>query len=61
MRVLSTTFHEGEKVRVKTGPMRGMEGYVKRDGAGRTVIYLNVEILGRSVQIEIQPCDVEKI
>ena len=48
-------------MRVKTGPMRGMEGYVKRDGAGRTVIYLNVEILGRSVQIEIQPCDVEKI
>ena len=61
MRVLSTTFHEGDKVRVTTGPMRGMEGYVKRDGAGRTVIYLNVEILGRSVQIEIQPCDVEKI
>ena len=61
MRVLSTTFHEGDKVRVKTGPMRGTEGYIKRDGAGRSVIYLNVEILGQSGEVSIQPSDVEKI
>lgn len=60
MRVLSRTFHEGDHVRVTTGPMRGTEGYVKRDG-DRALLYLNVEILGNSVEVVIPPSDVERI
>ena len=60
MRVLSKTFHEGDRVRVTTGPMRGTEGYVKRDG-GRMLLYLNVEILGSSVEVAIPPSDVERV
>ena len=53
-------FSVGEYVRVAYGPMRGTEGYVKRDG-GRTLLYLNVEILGSSVEVAIPPSDVERI
>ena len=59
-RVLSRTFHEGDRVRVTTGPMRGTEGYVKRDG-GRLLLYLNVEILGSSVEVAISPSEVERL
>ena len=51
---------EGDHVRVTTGPMRGTEGYVKRDG-GRMLLYLNVEILGSSVEVAIPPSDVERV
>ena len=53
-------FKEGDYVRVKYGPMRGTEGYVKRDGAHATLC-LNVEILGASVEMAISPGDIEKI
>jgi transcription antitermination factor NusG len=60
IRVMSKTFHEGDKVRVREGPMRGTEGYVKRDG-GRTLLYLNVDILGSTVEVLVSPMEVEKI
>jgi transcription antitermination factor NusG len=52
-------FNAGDYVRVKYGPLRGTEGYVKRDGA-KAAICLNVEILGAAVEVEISPNDVEK-
>jgi transcriptional antiterminator RfaH len=60
LKVISSTFHEGDRVRVKAGPMRGTEGYVKRDG-GRAVLYLNVEILGTCVEVSVAPSEVERI
>lgn len=60
LKVISRTFHEGDRVRVKSGPMRGTEGYVKRDG-GRAVLYLNVEILGTCVEISVAPSEVDRI
>ena len=52
-------FKVGDYVRVKYGPMRGTEGYVKREGAHATIC-LNVDILGTAVEVSISPEDVEK-
>ena len=53
-------FKAGDYVRIKLGPMRGMEGYVKHEGPNATIC-LNVEILGAAVALSISPEDVEKI
>ncbi len=60
LKVLAHTFHKGDKVRMKYGPMRGTEGYVKRDGE-RALLYLNVDILGSTVELTVSPSDVEKV
>ena len=52
-------FKAGDYVCVKYGPLRGTEGYVKREGAHATLC-LNVEILGAAVEISISPEDLEK-
>ena len=52
-------FKAGDYVRVKFGPLRGTEGYVKREGSHATLC-LNVEILGAAVEISISPDDIEK-
>lgn len=52
-------FKAGDYVRVVSGPMRGMEGYVKREGPDATIC-LNVEILGAAVEMAISPDDIEK-
>ena len=53
-------FKAGDYVRVKYGPLRGTEGYVKREGASM-MLCLNVEILGSSVEVSISSSDVEKV
>ena len=53
-------FKAGDYVRVKFGPMRGMEGYVRREGPNATIC-LNVEILGAAVEMAISPEEVEKV
>lgn len=53
-------FKAGDYVRVTLGPMRGMQGYVKRDGPNATIC-LNVEILGAAVEMAISPDEVEKV
>lgn len=60
MKILSRTYHEGDRVRVKAGPFRGIEGYVKREG-GRSYLYLNVDILGSTVEVTVSPLEVERI
>ena len=52
-------FKEGDCVRVKYGPLRGTEGYVKREGAHATLC-LNVEILNSSAEVSISPSDIEE-
>ena len=56
----SQMFKAGDYVRVKYGPLRGTEGYVKREGADMALC-LNVEILGSAVEVTISPSDVEKV
>ena len=52
-------FKTGDYVRIKYGPLRGTEGYVKREGAHATLC-LNVEILGAAIEISVSPDDIEK-
>lgn len=51
------TFHAGEYVRVTAGPFYGLRGYIERTTSR---LYLNVDILGRSVEIAISAADVER-
>ena len=60
LKCLSQTYRSGDFVRVKSGPLRGTEGYVKYDG-GRAKLCLNVSILGAAVEVTVSPEDVEKI
>ena len=53
-------FKSGDKVRVTHGPFYGVEGYIRRDEGGTSVI-LNVDILGQAVAVSISPSDCEKI
>ena len=52
-------FAVGEHVRMTSGPFRGMDGYVQRTGA-QTKLVLELEILGRAVEVSVDPGDVEK-
>lgn len=58
LRPVAAVFKAGDQVRVRYGPMRGTVGYVKREGAQATLC-LNVEILGASVELSIDPADLE--
>lgn len=60
LKTISQTYKAGDYVRVKSGPMRGTEGYVKYDG-GKVTLCLNVEILGTAVELSVSPDDVEKV
>lgn len=53
-------FTVGEKVRITQGPFYGIEGFIKHDAGGTTVV-LNIEILGQAVAVSIHPSHCEKI
>ena len=52
------TFSEGERVKVRYGPLRGTVGFVKRIGS-RATLYINVDILGSSVEVSVSSSDLE--
>ena len=54
------SFAAGEYVKVVSGPLRGLEGQVKRVGA-RTSLVLTVDILGRAIEATVAPADLEKL
>lgn len=60
LKTMAKTFKAGDYVRIKSGPMRGTEGYVMYDGS-RATLCLNVEILGACVSMSVSPDDVEKV
>ena len=57
---LAESFSTGEYVKVVSGPLRGLEGQVKRLGA-QTSLVLTVDILGRALEASVAPGDLEKI
>ena len=57
---VSSLYKSGDLVRVKYGPLAGVEGYVRRIGA-KASLCLNVEMLGASVELSVSPQDVEKV
>lgn len=53
-------FQNGELVRITAGPMRGIEGYVKREGPNATLC-INVDILSSTVEVAVSPADLESV
>ena len=53
----ATVFKAGDRVRVVSGPFYGLVGYIEK---ATSRLFLNIDILGRSVAIQISPADVEK-
>ena len=51
---------EGDRIRVKTGPFAGVEGFVVRD-EGKINIVINVEMLGQAISVTLSPNDCEKV
>lgn len=56
VKVVQHVFKQGDYVKITSGPMYGVEGYVKRDGPNATLC-LNVDILGATVELSISPED----
>ena len=50
----------GDRVRVKTGPLTGVEGVLTRN-KGVTRLVVSMDMLGRSAAVEIDALDVERI
>jgi transcription termination/antitermination protein NusG len=51
-------FKEGARVRIKKGPLAGAEGILENK-EDQQLFMVNVELLGRSVGVKIQPLDIE--
>jgi len=50
----------GDRVRVKSGPLQGVEGFlVRKKNVFRLVI--SIELLGRSASVEVDVCNVEQL
>ena len=54
----TSAWRAGEHVRVRRGPLRGVEGYFERLGK-RGRLILNVELLARALRVEIDASDVQ--
>ncbi len=52
-------FKAGDPVRIKYGPMAGVEGYVVREKGGVSVV-LNVEMLGQAISVTLPSEDCER-
>ncbi|MDA8325386.1 MAG: hypothetical protein M0033_04125, partial [Nitrospiraceae bacterium] len=49
---------EGDKVRIKGGPLRGAQGILGKK-EGQYVFFVNVDLLGRSIGVKVYSDDVE--
>lgn len=57
---LVDAFEPGERVRVVSGPLCGLEGQVVRRGKATSLI-LMVDILGRALEASVSPSDLKKL
>ena len=57
---LAEAFAAGEYVKVISGPLRGLEGQVRRVG-NATSIVLTVDILGQAIEASVAPGDLERL
>jgi len=51
----------GDRVRIATGPLVGLEGLVRDWRPGRAMFVVNVDLLQRSVAVEIDPLVLDRI
>lgn len=52
---------EGQRVRITEGPLAGIEGILVRSRPQRGLIVLTVDLLRRSVAVEVDCCAVERV
>ena len=57
---LAASFSAGEYVKVVSGPLRGLEGQVRRIGAATSIV-LTVDILGQALEASVDPSDLEAL
>jgi transcription antitermination factor NusG len=48
----------GDRVRIKVGPLKGLEGVLVRHKSSSRII-VNVDFISRSVSVELEPSDLE--
>jgi transcription termination/antitermination protein NusG len=53
-------FRIGDRVQVMRGPFMGAQGFLVRVAAGRHRLVVAVELVNRSVSVEIDPADVDR-
>lgn len=50
---MSTGIIENDQVRILTGPLQGMEGYIRKINRHKRKAWVSIEMFGRSVDMEI--------
>ncbi len=53
-------FNRGDKIKVVTGPLEGMEGIVEMNSDGNWVVF-NIESIGKSIRAKLSAAEVIKI
>lgn len=56
--VTTDSFRTGDRVRIVSGPFRGIEGVVRRSH-GRAVVILNIELLNQALEISAPSADLQ--
>lgn len=51
---------EGKKVRIKSGPLRGMEAWVEKR-AGMTLALLRLDFIGQAAAVKVEATDLELV
>lgn len=57
---VAAAYAVGQRVRVVTGPLRGLEGFVKREGRD-TALVLELSILGRALEASVDSADLHSV
>ena len=50
---------EGDRVRLRSGPLAGIEGILQKRKDGYRLV-LSIELLGRSVAVEVEQSDIHR-
>ena len=50
---MSTGIIENDQVRILTGPLQGMEGYIRKINRHKRKAWISIEMFGRSVDMEV--------
>ena len=50
---MSTGIIENDQVRILTGPLQGMEGYIRKINRHKRKAWVSIEMFGRSVDMEV--------
>ncbi len=58
---ISTGVIENEQIIIKSGPLKGMEGYIKKIDRHKRIARLEVEMMGRVMEIQVGLEVVEKL